>query len=272
MIEMDNVISTIEHPLNTIADRMIHRDFNGIPMFDLEPVITSVQPSPPNGQDSSDNKSPGIKDKDVNNYIAPKKSVTKDMTGEQLLMHICKFADNIFLLDPTENQRITPDTSYVQEGQSKIITIENIMFEVNRILCKGVRIIQRKEDDAFKYTASIQYVAQDEDYWNGPAYTIIVNKPTLQDVISHIHEKLKKMQRCDTCKTVVYDSSISEHCIICLFSDYFTKDNDLITCVICSEQTRDFTTLQCGHRFDHACLSKINNRVCPLCREPFAIS
>ncbi|WP_398577076.1 RING-HC finger protein, partial [Streptococcus mitis] len=53
--------------------------------------------------------------------------------------------------------------------------------------------------------------------------------------------------------------------------NFYTYDNPVVTCNVCSEKTKDFVTLMCGHRFDYGCLRQIRNNKCPLCRHEFEL-
>lgn len=229
-----------------------------------------------NGNSEEDGEQPEIKledTKDADNYYEPpKRSPTKDMTADQLLDGICTYIENVMAKTaPMDGSAMTfgANTQYVDDHvQGRMVTVSNIVFEVNQVTVKSVRVIRHRGANG-GYTASVAYSTQPDHYWNGPSYFLKVSNPVMRDAISGLYKNLKALKHCSSCKTV-YDSSLSEHCVICLFSDYFTRENPEIKCVICTERTRDFTTLQnCGHRYCWPCLQKVSNRKCPMCRTSF---
>jgi hypothetical protein len=238
--------------------------------FDEEPR------NPPHPSEEKDSDA-----EDESHFVAKKTSPTRDMTTEQFLDNICKFVDGIMAMDPKlPYSGFGPHVSYSKNpsGSERAVDISNIIFEVNQVTVAGVIITQEANkrpghlpDEPFEYNVILKYVVDRKDYSHGSKYNIRVNGTNLREVMSQVHAKLLKMKKCCHCSSV-YDTNISDVCIICLFSDYFTKDNPVITCIICREKIKDFATLGCQHRFCLPCLFKITNHKCPTCRATFTFS
>jgi hypothetical protein len=88
----------------------------------------------------------------------------------------------------------------------------------------------------------------------------------LQTVVRKSYNGLRAMRRCMFCMSI-WNSELSDVCPLCLFTDYFTRENELYDCPVCKESIRDWTILDCNHRLCYKCLAQIRNpRKCPMCR------
>jgi hypothetical protein len=159
---------------------------------------------------------------------------------------------------------------------TRSVKIVNIIFEVNRVTVRGVSVFREnrpgctKEVPMYKFTAALDYTTGPDVGMYGSRHQLSAEGETSKDALGRVYAKLKTIRHCDTC-TTVYDSTIADHCVVCLFSDYFTKENPNVLCVVCTKRTRDFTTIGCGHRFCYGCLAKNQKKTCPLCRSPYRL-
>ena len=151
----------------------------------------------------------------------------------------------------------------------KQVTMKSIVFEVNKLIINRVTISQihtlSNNDD--KFSAAVSYIRSNKHLLaGGPAWTIDHSGKTIAEAITKTYENLKAMQKCEWC-TGVWDRRMSDQCMTCLFSDYFTRENEKIECPVCRTNTKDFTTLECNHRMCYKCLFRIvRPKKCPLCR------
>lgn len=210
-----------------------------------------------------------------NNYIKNNSSETQRMTAEQLLDSISSMVDRLILIDDENYNGCGSNVTYEKSGDIKVITVSNIIFEINQILISEI-IITRNPFSSTSvmpctFTINIHYILQCIGYVNDQIFNLAVPKSTCKESLKAAYDRFKKMRRCGTCKIAVYDTEVTDHCVACLFSDYFTIENPLITCSICHEKTKDFLTLECGHRYCIRCIYKVEPRKCPLCRAAFIL-
>lgn len=218
---------------------------------------------------------------DPNNYIKIiKRSPTLDMTFEQLLAGIVKFSQNVFAqqLGTREAERtFGHNVVYSCGSRYKKIWINSIGFEVGHVTYRGIFIQENNENfddynDQERYNITLHYVPGMENLhsYRGRECVLSVYGPTLEEALKCSVKRMQELRRCYTCNTV-YDSAIGEYCVCCMFSDFYTRDNDLITCIICTEKTRDYITLKCGHRYHSNCLVGVQGHKCPMCRQVFSL-
>lgn len=248
---------------------------NSLPSTD-DAIVRLSRASENDEEEEDRKKSDDLSESD--SYVS-KKSPTLDMDQDQLLEHICKFCDNLMHINT--NERLTgfgPNINMFYSRNIKQIDITNIIFEVNMITIHEIHIVRNKkspvessDSEDYEYTVNISYVLHPHQYVNGNKFFVGSTKSVLKDAISSAYKRLKMLKFCRLCKTA-YDSSISEYCVVCLFSHYFTFENPEITCIICTDKTKDFITIpSCGHRFCYECIQNVASRKCPMCRKPFVI-
>jgi Zinc finger, C3HC4 type (RING finger) len=252
--------------------------------FDLENEYTEMDdriPSPVpiirNGADESETKSiieHKESDPQVRGPFAPAQPQPSTSFSEaQFLESITAMIDKIISSD-VKQWGGNPDVSVTMFGPGrhqglKQVTLKNIVFEVNKLIINRVIIsqIHSLSNNEDKFSAAISYVRSNKNLTTGgPAWTIDHSGKTVAEAITKTYENLKALKKCEWC-TGVWDGRMNDQCIICLFSDYFTRENEKIECPICRTSTRDFTTLDCNHRMCYQCLFKIvRPKKCPLCR------
>jgi hypothetical protein len=206
-----------------------------------------------------------------NNYVnLNTKCISFFMTPSQLLENVYKLCDNVFARETGGNN--TPHLLYSKTSMCKHITISNIMFEINRIKYMQINIYDYENatnspTKIGRYTVSLSY----RSIFSHNEHRVISESDSLEEAFQGSLANAKMMKMCENCP-IPYNTRISECCPCCLFSNFYTSGNDLITCAICKEQTRDFVTLDCGHRFDLKCLQRCADEKCPCCRQPFEIT
>jgi hypothetical protein len=223
---------------------------------------------------TSDSSSSNGSDSD-DNFIPLNISSTMNMPGDQILEHICKFVNNIFEKNPpAEHSSFGANVVYRQTRTDKTIGIRNIILQVNQVTLKSIDITQHISDAngsvSNKYLVRLNYVANPSQYFNGQSYSIGCVRDTLKDAIQSSYDNLKRLHLCNSCKSI-YDSTFTDHCVVCMFSNFYTHENQLITCAVCTDKFRDHITLNCGHRFCWDCARKNVNRKCPICRAPYQL-
>jgi hypothetical protein len=217
---------------------------------------------------------------DENNYVKfVKRSPTLDFDFIELLGKLVKLVNNIFKLNTDQYDQQTiydgielgHNVHYsIREGMKTVI-ISMIIFEVEFLSCQGIVIT---EVDATKplYSVSLKcLMGLSRDRNHSSTSNITVHGSSITETFNRSFDRIRSIKYCYSCDTS-FDSSLSDVCICCLFSDIYTKDNPTSVCAICKESTKDFKTLYCGHRFDYNCLSQMHKQVCPICREPFKLT
>ncbi len=201
-----------------------------------------------------------------NNYInMNQEPPSRKMSFEELLKDVLSFCDHIF----TNNyEDINPIIKYSNVRDAQTITITSIIFEINMMSYGGIKIFKLKNPvDNNLYKVNLEY-GNHNPYSGTPSLHISSSAETLNDALTKIYKKALAYNLCGHCK-MGYDTNLSPHCVTCLFSDFFVVNNPEIKCSICLSRTKDFKTLECGHRFHFSCLVKTTSGKCPLCRAAF---
>lgn len=95
--------------------------------------------------------------------------------------------------------------------------------------------------------------------------------PNLEKTFSSILDYINKYIFCKHCGVIrQYDSYSEKHnkCDNCLINDLLSMSRlHSEYCTICMEETKNYYSLRCGHKFHRACLSDLEIKSCPNCRK-----
>jgi hypothetical protein len=94
--------------------------------------------------------------------------------------------------------------------------------------------------------------------------------PKLLKVIEHTLKTLKKISLCRSCNNII--DTNDKTCQTCAIQLFIQKEKT--ECCICMdhEDTLLPYRLSCDHSFHFACLTKMKNKSCPLCRKEFSLN
>ena len=98
-------------------------------------------------------------------------------------------------------------------------------------------------------------------------------------VFQSIKTFFENIIECEDCKNVISEKNTYDNlCNLCFVKKVFTPPKNSDICAICHEvmircpNNGGITFLSCCKNYFHtACLSKIDNRKCPLCKEVFSL-
>jgi hypothetical protein len=250
-----------EHPILSI-----HPNASGL--FENSNVSANFIASSNEQQQSDRNEA-----KSVNMFAPLERSPTVSFSEAQFLERISGIMEQVISSDVkmwggNTDMQVTISGSGPHRGL-KQVTMKNIVFEVNRLVVNRVVIGQlaplpRNGDN--KFMALISYVRNNKNFYTGPAWTIEHSGKTVAEAMAKVYQNLKAINRCAWCDAV-WDTRMSKECVVCIVSDFFTRENEEIECPACTEKVKDFTTLDCRHRMCYKCMFRlVKPRKCPLCR------
>lgn len=160
------------------------------------------------------------------------------------------------------------------KGPVRIMGIKNVVFEVNGITVNGITVGYHlaigpdgevPSDRAWH--VALSYIPTIKAY-NIPhlANNLQHSDINLITALRKTYASLKALRCCDYCHSV-WNTELSPNCPVCMFSNYFTRENEKIECPVCMTELRDFFTPECGHRLCYKCMFKLRQpRRCPSCR------
>lgn len=196
------------------------------------------------------------------------KSPTRDLPEEEYVKRITNLSYLILGADTASWAKVCgPNIEVLSGGRSgtKSFTMKN-NFEVNGIIVTRVNITHEPEEPKNTWAVALTYIRHSKEYFTGNRCYLQYFDKDLQTAIRKSYNGLKALKRCMFCMSI-WNSEMSDVCLICLFSDYFTRENELYECPVCKDSIRDWTILDCNHRLCYKCLSRINEpRKCPMCR------
>lgn len=200
------------------------------------------------------------------NYVPPVSfSATSLLDKQQLIDQICKLCEKIYI-----NNKFFQDTHVRYSGRNIIFT--NFVVEINQVQLHSLTISREQTSDTIENHICYQYIAS-LAYSKGYIESYIKSDlcDTIESSIIQLLGKTKKLKWCSICE-MGYNSELCEYCLCCLVSDLLTYDNSKIVCPICLQDTKDFITISCGHRYHFTCISKNKTNKCPICRAKYTIN
>ncbi|MDD4930867.1 MAG: RING finger domain-containing protein [Candidatus Colwellbacteria bacterium] len=106
---------------------------------------------------------------------------------------------------------------------------------------------------------------------NDELFILQTGGPSLKLSFSTILDYINKYIFCKHCGVIrQFDSYSEEHdrCDNCLINELLMLNRKHSEyCTICMENTKNYYTLRCGHKFHRACLSDLKVKACPNCRK-----
>jgi hypothetical protein len=101
-------------------------------------------------------------------------------------------------------------------------------------------------------------------------FTIQYNGTTIKEAFIKAMDNLNRFVFCRHCgiirKDNIYDLN-EQKCECCIINDILACESKTSEyCAICMENTKNYYTLRCGHKFHRSCVSNLNHKICPLCR------
>lgn len=201
------------------------------------------------------------------NYVPPSlSSSTFLLDKQQLIDQICKLCEKIY-----NTGKFFQDIHIGYSGRNILFT--NFIVEINQVRLHNLTITREQNtndidnnSNNYKYIASLVY---SKGYLESYIKSELCD--TIESSIKQLLEKTKKLKWCSFCE-MGYNSELCDYCVCCLVSDLLTYDNSKITCPICLQDTKDYITISCGHRYHFTCISKNKTNKCPICRSKYTIN
>ena len=195
------------------------------------------------------------------------KPPTRDLTEEEYVTRIVRFVE--LALGPDVDNWISACGPNMEIGSHpRQVKLNNLVFEVNGLIVTCIHVGQLPviPNADLTWLIHLTYVLETGHYHRGPFQSIGQSDKDLATAVRKSYASLKALKRCQRCEAI-WNTTLSDVCVICLFCDYFTRENDEHECPVCTDSIRDWTTLDCGHRLCYKCMFKLQPpRRCPLCR------
>jgi hypothetical protein len=101
----------------------------------------------------------------------------------------------------------------------------------------------------------------------------IKTQPTFKKCIEQLIKTLQTIDTCQSCNRIYRLENLDENkvCFTCHLQNMFEIKKD--QCCICldTDCVKLFHALPCKHEFHFSCLSKLEKKECPLCRDCFTL-
>lgn len=196
------------------------------------------------------------------------KSPTRDLSEDEYVQKISNMSRVMLGTDSASWAKVCgPNIEIISEGRSgtKSFSLKN-NFEVNGIIITRISVAHGIEESKSVWSVTLTYIKHPKEYFTDNRYHLQYVDKDLQTVVRKSYKGLKALRRCTFCMSI-WNGELSDVCVTCLFSDYFTRENEIYDCPICKEGVRDWTILNCNHRVCYKCLAQIRKpRKCPMCR------
>lgn len=195
------------------------------------------------------------------------KSPTRDFSEEEYVKRISNLSRLILEGEPGFWAKICGPNIDVVSGRNGAKSFSmKINFEVNGIIITRISVSHETEELKNIWSVALTYIRHSKEYFTGNRCYLQYSDQDLQVAVRKSYNGLKALRRCIFCMSI-WNSEMSDVCLICLFSDYFTRENELYECPVCKENIKDWTILDCNHRLCYKCLARIAEpRKCPMCR------
>lgn len=195
-------------------------------------------------------------------------SKTRDFSEDEYVQKISKLSQTILGKNVAcWAKSCGPDIEIISlERSSRNSFTLKTCFEVNGIMITRITVSHDSDESKNDWFVILTYVKHSRDYFTGNRYHLQYFDKDLQTTIRKSYTGLRALKRCMFCMSI-WNSEMSDVCPLCLFSDYFTRENEVHECPVCKENVKDWTILDCNHRLCYKCLAQIKQpRRCPLCR------
>lgn len=149
------------------------------------------------------------------------------------------------------------DSNYYEIERFTECSIPNI----NGVSCESYSVLYTNKVYTFNF-----FIRQPDGYM-----MVYAKYPTMKQCFLSAIDEFNKILLCHHCGRHVDTNGFHrdvEKCSSCILTDIVLESRDVSEyCSICMEDTKNYYTTKCGHKFHKACISKLTVKKCPLCRE-----